>query len=81
MLPAIAPPPSGQNSQDREECLQLALLPLHDAQLDLRTEGADQALHGPRGGIAEGADGVALDLVGELLEHIDLLDLGVARHW
>ena len=30
-------------------CLQLALLPLHNAQLNLRPEGADQALDRPRG--------------------------------
>eukprot|EP00964_Phaeocystis_antarctica_P081012 scaffold50638_cov55-Phaeocystis_antarctica.AAC.1 len=60
---------------------ELALLLLHDAQLDLGAEGADEALHRPRRGVAQRADGVPLDLVRELLEHVDFLDLGVARHW
>mmetsp|Transcript_35491 Transcript_35491/g.114080 ORF Transcript_35491/g.114080 Transcript_35491/m.114080 type:complete len:280 (+) Transcript_35491:273-1112(+) len=66
--------------QRRPPRSQLALLPLHDAQLDLRPEGADQPLHWPRGGVTQRADGVALDLVRQLLEHVNLLDLRVARH-
>mmetsp|Transcript_5672 Transcript_5672/g.15056 ORF Transcript_5672/g.15056 Transcript_5672/m.15056 type:complete len:451 (+) Transcript_5672:362-1714(+) len=59
---------------------QLALLTLHDAQLDFRAEGADETLHGPCGSVAERADRVPLNLVRQLLEHVDLLDLGVACH-
>mmetsp|Transcript_29325 Transcript_29325/g.50220 ORF Transcript_29325/g.50220 Transcript_29325/m.50220 type:complete len:387 (+) Transcript_29325:480-1640(+) len=59
--------------------LELALLLLHNSHLNLRPEGADESLHGPRGRVAQGADRVAFDLIGELLEHVDLLELGVAR--
>lgn len=40
--------------------------------LELGPEVADKALDGPREGLAEGADGVTLDLLGELLEHVNL---------
>src|SRR5689334_4432230 len=43
-----------------------------DAPLEFGTEVADQALHRPRGGVAQRADGVAFDLIGDLLEGIDL---------
>src|SRR5512141_3026237 len=33
---------------------------------------ADEALHRPRGSVAERADGVALDLVGDVDEHVDI---------
>mmetsp|Transcript_19209 Transcript_19209/g.34218 ORF Transcript_19209/g.34218 Transcript_19209/m.34218 type:complete len:476 (-) Transcript_19209:63-1490(-) len=39
---------------------------------------ADEALDGPSGGVTEGADGVALDLLGDLPQHVDLLHPGVA---
>src|SRR5882757_9436682 len=52
-----------------------------DAPLDLGTEVADEALHRPGGAVAEGADGVALDLGGHLPEHVDLALVGAAlRH-
>lgn len=57
-----------------------ASLEAADARLHLGTEVADDALHGPSGRIAQGADAVALDLARNLLEHVDLLDLGVAGH-
>ena len=47
-----------------------------DPPLDLRPEMPDQALHRPRRRIAQGADRVALDLLGDVLEQVDLLDLG-----
>ena len=48
--------------------------------LDLFAEIADQALDGPCGGVAQGADGVALDLLGHVQQHVDFLDLGIAAH-
>ena len=41
-----------------------------DALFDLVTEVPDQALHGPGGGVAEGADGVTFDLTG----HVESVD-------
>ena len=49
-----------------------------DAAFDLRAEGADQALHRPRGGVAKRADGVAFDLFGDFQEHVDLALVGAA---
>eukprot|EP00227_Mantoniella_beaufortii_P011202 CAMPEP_0197590548 /NCGR_PEP_ID=MMETSP1326-20131121/11475_1 /TAXON_ID=1155430 /ORGANISM="Genus nov. species nov., Strain RCC2288" /LENGTH=441 /DNA_ID=CAMNT_0043155651 /DNA_START=195 /DNA_END=1517 /DNA_ORIENTATION=- len=49
-----------------------------DAALELGAEVADEALHGPGRGVAQRADGVALDLLGELLQHVDLLQPRVA---
>src|SRR5829696_6434674 len=46
-----------------------------DATLDLAAEVADQPLDRPGGGVAEGADGVALDLGRDLQEHVDLAPL------
>src|SRR5262245_44551000 len=43
-----------------------------DALLDLVAEVAQQALYGPGGAIAEGADGVALDLGRDFHQHVDL---------
>ena len=45
---------------------------LRDALLDLWAEVAHEALDGPRGGVAERADRAALDLLGELEQHVDL---------
>src|SRR5205085_10255570 len=45
---------------------------LVDAPLDLRPEMAQQALHRPGGAVAERADGVALDLLRHLEQHVDL---------
>src|ERR1700688_1743656 len=49
-----------------------------DALLDLVTEMRDQALDRPRRGIAERADGVALDLFCHLQQHVDLAFGGAA---
>src|SRR5688500_255546 len=46
--------------------------------LELRPEMLDQALDRPGGGVAEGADGVALDLLGDVVELVDVADVGVA---
>src|SRR5215217_4441237 len=46
-----------------------------DAALDLAAEVADQPLDRPGGGVAERADGVALDLGRDLQEHVDLAPL------
>lgn len=45
---------------------------LLNPRLKLRPEVPDQTLDGPGEGLAEGADGVALNLLGELLHHVDL---------
>src|SRR6476661_11227060 len=49
-----------------------------DARLDLVTEMRDQALDRPRRRIAERAYGVALDLLGDFQQHIDLALVGAA---
>jgi len=41
-----------------------------------RELGAD--LHGPGGGITQGANGVTLNLPAELINHVDLLNAGVS---
>src|SRR5258708_29909953 len=51
-----------------------------DTPFDLGTEMADQALDRPGRRIAQGADGVALDLLADFLQQIDLPHLGVATH-
>src|SRR5215472_6593043 len=54
---------------------------LIDAPLDLGPEVAQEALHGPCGAVAEGADRVALDLLRHLEQHVDLALVGAAlRH-
>src|SRR5690606_18088276 len=45
---------------------------LVDTPLDLRAEIADQPLDRPRRRVAQRADGVALDLLGDVEQHIDL---------
>ena len=37
-------------------------------------EVADEALHGPGSGVSQGADGVPLDLLGHLPQHVNLLE-------
>ena len=49
-----------------------------DALLDVLLEVPHQTLDGPGGGVAQGADGVPLDLAADLLEHRDLPLVGVA---
>src|SRR6478672_2282392 len=49
-----------------------------DAPLDLRPEVPQQTLHRPGGAVAERADGVALDLLGDVEQHVDLALLGAA---
>ena len=39
---------------------------------------ADQALDRPGGGVAQRADRVAFDLLGDVVEIVDLVDLGIA---
>src|SRR3546814_21165933 len=55
----------------------LALL-LRDAPLQLRPEMPDKPLDGPGGGVAEGADCVAFDLLGDVEKRVDLVRLGIA---
>ena len=45
-----------------------------------RAEMADQSLDRPGRGIAQRADRVALDLAGDLLQHVDFLDPRLAAH-
>src|SRR5690242_12884150 len=59
-------------------CLARAIVA--DAALDLGSEVAEQALDRPRGRIAQGADGVAFDLLGDVEQEVDLADLGLATH-
>lgn len=47
--------------------------------LDVASEAADKALHGPGSGVSEGADGVAFNLLRELLEHVDLSEVCVTN--
>ena len=42
-----------------------------DPGLELITEMANQALHGPGCRISESTDGMPFDLLGEFLEHVD----------
>lgn len=61
-----------------ERRLAVALGELSDLGLDLGAEVTHETLDGPRGGLTEGTDGVALDLLGELEDHVDLTALGLA---
>ena len=54
---------------------------LGESLLELRPEVPDEALDGPRGPVGQGADGVALDLLRQLPQHVDLLGLRVALNW
>jgi len=49
-----------------------------DALFNVGLEVPQQALDGPGGGIAQGANGLALDLAGNLFEHGDFALVGVA---
>ena len=59
----------------RDSQRRLAVL---DALLDHRAEVAQEALHGPRGGVAERADGAALDLLRDVEQQVDFRELGLA---
>ena len=50
---------------------------LSDTGLELRTEVTDQTLDGPGEGLTQSANGVTLDLLGELLHHVDLTSAGL----
>jgi hypothetical protein len=49
-----------------------------DTGLKLGAEVTDQTLDGPGKGLTQSADGVALDLLGELLHHVDFTSAGLA---
>ena len=49
-----------------------------DALLDLWPKVAHETLDGPRGGVAERADGMTLDLAAELVDHVDLVAVRLA---
>src|SRR6185312_8264821 len=59
-------------------CLARAMVA--DAALDFGSEMADQALDRPSGRIAQSADGVAFDLLGDVQQQVDLADLRLAAH-
>mmetsp|Transcript_9730 Transcript_9730/g.39603 ORF Transcript_9730/g.39603 Transcript_9730/m.39603 type:complete len:528 (-) Transcript_9730:20-1603(-) len=61
-----------------EVLLGVELVGVRDAVFHDVLEAADEALHRPRRGVAEGADRVAFDLPRELLEHGNLARVGVA---
>src|SRR5206468_10474920 len=63
---------------DRQAHVAVRLPVCRDALFHDRAEVPDQALDRPGGGVAEGADGVALDLAADLVEHVDLGQLGAA---
>src|SRR5205085_5022442 len=58
--------------------LQRTGLALGDPALELGAVVADEALDRPGGGVAQGADGVAFDLLGNVPQHVDLVHLGIA---
>src|SRR5215472_1992246 len=68
----------GISSSRRPPRRGLAVLP--DPPLHLRPEMADQALHRPSGGVAQSADGVSLDLEGDVEQHVDLGDFRLTLH-
>lgn len=72
LSPAIRMPAAGIRG------LPELLLVLSNAGLQLRAEVSDETLDRPRKGLAQSADRVALDLLREFLEHVDLALLGVA---
>ena len=47
---------------------------------DFMTEMLDQPLNGPGRRITKGADGMPLNLPGDLLKHIDFADIGITAH-
>src|SRR5687768_445286 len=51
---------------------------LGDAALEFGAEVLNQALDRPGGGVAQRADGVAFDLLGDIVEPVDGRDMGVA---
>src|SRR5581483_8049341 len=53
---------------------------LADATFHFRPEMADQSLHRPRRTIRQRADRVALDLLGDVVQRVDLLDPRVTRN-
>ena len=54
---------------------------LCEALLELGPEVPDEALDRPSGAVGQRADGVALDLLRQLPQHVDLLGLRVALDW
>ena len=58
----------------------LASVEVLDTLFNVGAEVADQALNRPRGGVTERADGVALDLLCQLPEHVNLSLLEVTAH-
>src|SRR5512146_219875 len=50
-----------------------------DVVLELVPVGRHEAMHGPRGGVAERADRLALDVVGDADQHVDGVPTPLAR--
>ena len=61
-----------------ERLATLCLGVILDASLELGTEVTDQTLDRPGKGLTQSADSVALDLLGELLHHVDFTSAGLA---
>src|SRR5437870_83070 len=51
---------------------------LFDAPLEFGAEVANEALHRPGGTVGQGADRMALDLLRDVVEHVDLGDRGIS---
>ena len=50
-----------------------------NAVLNLATELSNETLDGPGGGVSQRADSVTLNLVGELLKHVNLSEVGISE--
>lgn len=66
LLASVVLPATGQRLATAALCV------LSNSRLKLGPEVPDQTLDGPGESLAKSADGVALDLLGELLHHVDL---------
>ena len=53
---------------------------LGHSSFDFGSEMANESLDGPSGGVAQSADGVAFDLLGQLPQGVDLVGMRVAFH-
>ncbi|GMT31566.1 hypothetical protein PFISCL1PPCAC_22863, partial [Pristionchus fissidentatus] len=72
--------PDSPDSCRRALLFQNLLVELLHSRLQFGPEVSDQTLDGPSGGVSEGADGVSLDLLAQLPDHVNLLLLRLAVH-
>ena len=47
--------------------------------LHVSSEMPNESLHRPRGGVTQSTDSVTFNLIGQLLEHIDLSEVGISK--